>query len=73
MDFKNLFGVRSVDGILASLEKQRDRLQDLSGKLRDQTAKHHQEADALAAKIKAKRDEAYRALRVADKISNLID
>lgn len=73
MDFKNLFGTQTVDGILAAFDKQRDKLLVLSSNLREAAAKHQQEADALAAKVKAKREEADRALRVSAKISDLID
>lgn len=72
MDLKSLLGMETVDSILASFETQREKLRGLSIKLQDAARRESEEAAALQLASEAKRGEAERALRVAQKISDLV-
>lgn len=72
MDLKSLLGIETVDSILSSFDAQREKLRTLSTKLQDAARRESEEAETLRAASEAKREEAKRALRVAQKISDLV-
>lgn len=73
MGIKSALGIETVDGILASFEKQRTALAGISKKLRDTAVSARLEASKLHERADAAVAEAERADRVHQRISQLID
>lgn len=72
MSLKALVGLETVDSILASFEAQRTALQGLSAKKRSAAQAKKDQADELQRIAAAETAEAERALRIADRIGNLV-
>jgi hypothetical protein len=72
MSLKALVGLETVDSILASFEAQRTALQNLSAKKRSAAQVKKDQADELQRTAAAETAEAERALRIADRIGELV-
>jgi hypothetical protein len=72
MNLPSIFGTETVDSILANFNAQRDKLSAISEKLQAAAAREQVEAEQLRASADAKCAEAARAVRVAQKITELV-
>lgn len=72
MNLPSIFGTETVDTILANFNAQRDKLRAISDKLQEAAKREQEQAEALKLAAQAKSDEASRAIRVAQKIAELV-
>lgn len=72
MNLPSIFGTETVDTILANFNAQREKLSLISEKLQAAAAREQSEAEQLRASADAKCAEAARAVRVAQKIAELV-
>jgi alkylation response protein AidB-like acyl-CoA dehydrogenase len=72
MNLPSIFGTETVDTILANFNAQRDKLRAISDKLQEAAKREQSEAEQLRLAAEAKNKEADRAIRVAQKIAELV-
>jgi hypothetical protein len=72
MNLPSIFGTETVDTILANFNAQRDKLRAISDKLQEAAKREQSEAEQLRLAAEAKTEEAARAIRVAQKIAELV-
>lgn len=72
MNLPSIFGTETVDTILASFNTQRDKLRGIADKLQEAAKREQEEAERLKVQAEGKAEEASRAIRVAQKIADLV-
>jgi hypothetical protein len=72
MSLPSIFGTETVDTILANFNAQRDKLRAISDKLQEAAKREQSEAEQLRLAAESKNEEAARAIRVAQKIAELV-
>lgn len=72
MNLPSIFGTETVDTILANFNAQRDKLRAISDKLQEAAKREQSEAEQLRLAAEAKNEEAARAIRVAQKLAELV-
>ncbi len=72
MNLPSIFGTETVDSILANFNTQRDKLRAIADKLQETAKREQSEAEQLCLAAEQKAEEAGRAIRVAQKIADLV-